>query len=139
MFLPISRKIVDSLPEEAYSTALGPALQIEFSEEDLHRISGLLASLRDLISISPDLAPDHRRRLLKRIDRLVGEFGQKTYDLSLFWGFVAEISLVFRTPTPDARLLAPTMKQFMGIVWSAQAQAFGRPPTTPFKLLGQDL
>jgi hypothetical protein len=124
--------------EEVYAAALGPALQIEFSEEELHHIWGLLASVRDLVSISPDLASTRRRRLLKRIDRLVVELGREIHDLSLFWGFVVEMSLVFRVPNKDAALLAPSMKELMQIVWSAQAKAFDRPPNTPLRLLGQD-
>ncbi len=125
--------------EEAYSTALGPALQIEFSPQDLHHLQELLASLRDLVSIAPDVPSDHRRRFLKRIDRLMVELGRETHDLSLFWGFVAEMSLVFRAPNKDAALLAPRMKTLMQIVWSAQAKMFGRPSNTPLRLLGQDI
>lgn len=67
----------------------------------------------------------------------MSEFGPRTYDLSLFWGFVVEMSLVFRPPSKDARLLAPRMKELIAMVWSAQAQAFGLPPNAPFGLLGQ--
>jgi hypothetical protein len=124
--------------EQAFDAALGPAVLIEFAEQELYRIWDLLASLRGLVSISPHLKPPHRRRLLQRIERLVGEFRQETHDVSLFWGFVVEMSLLFRPGSEDAYLLAPPMKELTRIVWSAQAKAFGLPPTTPFKLLGQD-
>ncbi len=124
--------------EEAYATALGPALQIEFSSQDHHHLQGLLASLRDLVSIAPDIPAAHRRRLLKRIDRLMVELSREIHDLSLFWGFVTDMSLVFRAPNRDTALFAPKMKELMQIVWSAQAQAFGRPPNLPLRLLGQD-
>lgn len=120
------------------SAALGPALLIEFSEEDLCRIWAILASVRDLVYVSPHLEPAHRRRLLKRIDTLAGEFRRQTYDLSLFWGFVAETSLLFRPRSEDAPLLALKMKNLIQIVWSAQAKMFGLPPNTPLRPLGQD-
>jgi hypothetical protein len=99
--------------QEAAAAALGPALLFEFSEEDLCRIWAILASLRDLVYVSPHLESAHRRRLLKRIDALVGEFRPQTYDLSLFWGFVAEISLLFRPRSEDAPLVAPKVKELM--------------------------
>ena len=123
---------------EAASAVLGPALSIEFSEEDLGRIGALLASLRDLVYISPHLESAHRRRLLKRIDALVGEFRRQTYDLTLFWGFVADMSLLFHPRSEDAPLLASRMKDLIRIVWSAQAKMFGLSPNIPLRLLGQD-
>jgi hypothetical protein len=123
--------------QEAAAVALGPALLFEFSEEDLRRIWGLLSSLRDLVAVSSHLESAHRQRLLKRIDRLVVELGREIHDLSLFWGFVVEMSLVFRAPNKDAALLAPSMKELMQIVWSAQAKAFDRPPNTPCDCWGR--
>lgn len=124
--------------QAAASAALGPALPLEFSEKDLRRIWTLLTEFRESIPISRDLEPAQKRRLLQRIDRLVGEFRQKTYDLSLFWGFVVEMSLLFHPRGEDGSVLAPRMKELMEIVWSAQAKAFGIPPHTPLRLLGQD-
>ncbi len=124
--------------QEAAGAALGAALLFEFSEEDLVRIWGLLSSVRDLVSIASCLEPAHRWRLLRRIDRLVGEFRRQTYDLSLFWGFVAEMSLLFRPRSEDATLLTPKVKELIRMVGAAQAKAFGRRPDTLFWLLAQN-
>lgn len=122
---------------QAYSTEVGPAIVVTFSEQDRQCIRDLLDFIRELILVSPDLARTHRKRLLTRIERLSGEFRPEMHDLSLFWGFVAEVSLLVCPPSEDAQSLVPLMKGLIGYVWSAQARAFGLPEDTPWRFLGQ--
>ena len=122
--------------ERVFGSALRPAIWVKFSGQDLHNIRRLLDLLREPIRVSPDLSQTQRCRLLGRIDRLAGELRPQMPDLSLFWGFVIEMSLLVRPPSEDVPLLAPKMKELFGVLWSAQARAFGLSPNTPFEVLG---
>jgi len=124
--------------EQTFNSAWGPKACCEFSQDELDSIEMLLRLLRALVLASRTAGAAHAARLTRRIDRLAAELRAKTYDLSLFWGFVAEMSLVFSAPSEDSRRVAKEMKRLIRIVWSAQARSLARPPDTPFRLLGQE-
>jgi hypothetical protein len=114
----------------------GRQVRCEFSDEELACLQGTFHRLRDSMAVASDLDAVYAKRLVQRIERLRSEFRAMTYDLSLFWGFVAEASLVLCSAGKDVRELVAEIEKLIAIVWPVQAKALGRPANTPFAFIG---
>jgi hypothetical protein len=67
-----------------------------FADADFEQVQVLMNELRDLISHSELIPPDHKRRLLKRLEAMQSELHKKSSDIDRFWGFIAEAGIVAR-------------------------------------------
>jgi hypothetical protein len=115
---------------------MGPPIRCEFSDKELACLQDTLHRLGEMIAARSELDPRYAKRLVQQIERLRNEFRAITYDLSLFWGFVAEASLVLCSARKDVRELVAEIQRLIAIVWPVQAKALGRPAHTPFAFIG---
>ena len=86
-----------------YKTALKSTFAYEFSQGDLDRVQNLLNELRNHISEITNLEPDHKRRLLKRLESLQSELHKRVSDLDRFWGMVGDAGGVLGKLGEDAK------------------------------------
>ncbi len=127
-----------SQARQKYGLMLGAAgFYYEFSEGDLNRIQKLVNELRDLIAASEELEDTHKRRVLKRLEKLQSELHKKVSDLDVFYGTVIELSVVARIVGENVKPLVDRIRELVGIVWPTQARAFDLPSDAPFRLPGQ--
>lgn len=117
-------------------TLMGPEIHSTFTNEELACLQESLRRLTDLLAVASELDPAHTKRLIRQLERVRSEFRAITYDLSHFWDFVVEASLVLLSPGKDARELVAEIEKLIAMVWPAQAKALGRPGNTPFALIG---
>jgi hypothetical protein len=116
---------------------LGKGYRYEFSEGDLKRIQKIINELRDLISATEDLEAEHKRRLLRRLEKLQSEFHKKVSDLDAFWGFLIEASITIGLMGENVKPMVDRIKELKEIIWPVQTRAYELSSDLPFKLLGQ--
>jgi hypothetical protein len=121
---------------QAAEALTGPPIRCEFSDKELACLQDTLHRLGETIAAGRELDPGYAKRLVQQIERLRSEFRAITYDLSPFWGFVAEASLVLCSARKDIRELVAEIEKLVAIVWPVQAKALGRPANTPFAFIG---
>lgn len=122
--------------KEKYSAQLGQIFSYEFSDTDLQRVQKILNSLRDLISQSTFIEDDHKRRLLKRVERVQTELHKKVSDLDRFWGLVGDAGVVLGKFGNDAKPIVDRIRELAGVIWRVQAKAEQLPEGNMPPLLG---
>ena len=121
-----------------FSAHIGKAFVYEFSDGDLERIQNLLNEMRDLVSKSNAFEEKHRRRLLKRLERLQEELHKKQSDLDHFWGLVGDAGVALGKFGDDAKPFVERIKEITDIVWRTQSRAEELPSDTKPALLEAD-
>jgi len=121
-----------------FSAHIGKAFVYEFSDGDLDRIQDLLNEMRDLVSKSNIFEEKHRRRLLKRLERLQQELHKKQSDLDHFWGLVGDAGVALGKFGDDAKPFVDRIKEITNIVWRTQSRAEELPSDTKPALLEID-
>src|SRR5215831_7278672 len=102
---------------QSYFTKLRTAVR-EFSETDFKRVMDLTNELRDLIRTSTLISEEHKRRLLRRLEAMRGEFHRKTNDIDRFWGFIGEAGIAMRKFGQDLAPITERVLELGGIVVS---------------------
>ncbi len=118
-----------------FSAHIEKAFGYEFSDGDLDRIQNLLNEMRELVSKSNVFEEKHRRRLLKRLERLQGELHKKQSDLDHFWGLVGDAGVALGKFGTDAKPFVDRIKEITDIVWRTQSRAEELPSDTKPALL----
>lgn len=108
----------------------------EFSEGDLSKIQSLINELREKISASNDFEPDHRQRLLKRLEAIQREIHKKVADMDRLWGLVGDAGVAMGKLGENAKPIVDRIKEIAEIVWRTQARAEELPSGSSFPLLG---
>ncbi|MCP4553343.1 MAG: hypothetical protein GY834_15175 [Bacteroidetes bacterium] len=121
-----------------FSAHITKAFVYEFSGGDLGRIQSLLNELRDLVSQSNLFEEKHRRRLLKRVERLQQELHKKQSDLDHFWGLVGDAGVALGKFGNDAKPFVERIKEITDIVWRTQSRAEELPSDARPALLESD-
>lgn len=106
---------------EKYDSHFENEFCYEFTEGDLNRIQQLINELRDNIQSSDLFTSDHKRRLLKRLERLQKELHKKVSDLDRFWGLVGDAGVVLGKFGNDAQPFVQRIKEIADIVWRTQS------------------
>lgn len=88
----------------------------EFSTDDYNRVQDIVDELRKMISASNLITPDHKRRLLRRLEAMQSELHKKTSDIDRFWGFVAEAGIVARKFGEDLKPITERVEELGKIV-----------------------
>ncbi len=109
-----------------FAVHIGKAFVYEFSDGDLEIIQKLLNEMRDLVTESNIFEDKHRRRLLKRLERLQQELHKKQSDLDHFWGLVGDAGVVLGKFGDDAKPFVDRIKEISEIVWRTQSREIGR-------------
>lgn len=108
----------------------------EFSEGDLSKIQSLINELREKISASTDFDPNHRQRLLKRLEAIQREIHKKVADMDRLWGLVGDAGVAMGKFGENAKPIVDRIKEIAEIVWRTQARAEELPSGSSFPLLG---
>lgn len=131
------RSIFES--EEKYRGLFGNTFLYEFSEDDLERIQELINLLRNDISTSDLFEADHKRRLLKRLEKLQSELHKKVSDLDRFWGLIGDAGIVIGKFGKDVKPMVDRIREITGIVWKTQSKSEGLPSGTKIPFLGEEV
>ena len=121
-----------------YKTALKSTFAYEFSQGDLDRVQHLINELRNHISEITNLEPDHKRRLLQRLESLQSELHKRVSDLDRFWGMVGDAGVVLGKLGEDAKPIVDRVKEISEIIWRTQARTEELPSDSPSPLLEND-
>src|SRR3954452_8862217 len=101
---------------EEYVALFAKVSVYEFSETDFKRVQDLMNELRDLIRNSTLITDEHKRRLLRRLEAMRGEFHRKTNDIDRFWGFLGEAGIAMRKFGEDLAPISERLLELGGIV-----------------------
>src|SRR5215831_5131031 len=110
-----ARGYFDTKSEE-YAALFAKVAVYEFSESDFKRVMDLTNELRDLIRTSTLISEEHKRRLLRRLEGMRGEFHRKTNDIDRFWGFIGEAGIAMRKFGQDLAPITERVLELGGIV-----------------------
>lgn len=121
-----------------FATMIGRSFVYEFTEGDLKKIQGLLNDLRGLVSDSHLFEDAHRRRLLKRLEKLQEELHKKQSDLDHFWGLVGDAGVAIGKFGKDAKPIVDRIREITDIVWRTQSRAEELPTGSLPPLLTHD-
>ena len=102
---------------------LGTQFAYEFAPADFNRIQVLLNELRDHVAASSDFEPDHKRRILARLESLQRELHKRVSDLDRFWGLVGDAGVVMAKLGNDAKPIVDRIREIADIVWNTQGRA----------------
>ncbi len=90
------------------ASAMGHRPAYVFQDDDYSRMQTLINELRSLLSNSEDIHPDHKRRLLKRLEQMQRELHKVVSDLDRAMGFIVEATA---TLGQAAENLEPVMQR----------------------------
>lgn len=123
------QRVLQNLRGE-FSAYIGKAFVYEFSDGDLKIIQKALNELRELVSASHIFEEKHRRRLLKRLEKLQQELHKKQSDLDHFWGLVGDAGVALGKFGQDAKPFVDRIREITDIVWRTQSRAEELPSDT---------
>lgn len=112
---------------DRYPTMIPGGFTYEFLETDYKRIQELINELRTLTSESKQIERNHKRRLLKRIEKLQQELNKKMSNLDVFWGLFGEAGVNLGKFGKDIKPLTDRVCEILKIVARTQARASGLP------------
>ncbi|MBS7807459.1 hypothetical protein [Variovorax sp. PCZ-1] len=121
-----------------FKSGLGVAFAYEFSQGDLGRVQVLLNELRDQIGNAKNLDPDHRQRLMKRLESLQSEMHKRVSDLDRFWGLIGDAGVVLAKLGNDAKPIVDRIREIADIVWQTQGRAEELPSGAKPPQIGHD-
>ena len=133
----IAGEVASMRLEEAkkrYHGSFGGIFIYKFSEDEIEKIQKTINELRDMISSAKRLEDDHKRRLLKRLERLQSELHKSVSDLDRFWGLIGDAGVVLNKLGNDAKPIVDRMTELANIVWGAQSRAEGLPESDKLPL-----
>lgn len=111
----------------------------EFTDDDFARVQNLITELRQIISASVLITPDHRTRLLSRLEAMQAELHKRVSDIDRFWGFVGEAGIVIRKFGEDLKPLSDRIQEIgkivMGVIYAKEG--ISALPDVTHKLLGE--
>lgn len=110
----------------------------EFTEGDVNRIQVLINELRTLISDNTELEDQHKRRLLKRLEKLQSEMHKKMSDLDHFYGLTVEGSVMLKKVGGNLKPIVDRITEITKITWATQSRAEDLPSGSEPPLLGHD-
>ncbi len=118
-----------------YASRFGRGTVYEFADDDFERVQQLINELREVLARSEDFEEDHKRRLLKKLERLQGELHKKMSDLDRFWGFFVDAGIALGKFWKEAEPFAEGVKEILQIVCRTQARAENVEKSLPLRLL----
>jgi hypothetical protein len=110
----------------------------EFTDGDVNRIQKLINELRQLISDNDELEDQHKRRLLKRLEKLQSEMHKKMSDLDHFYGLTVEGSVMLKKVGGNLKPIVDRITEITKITWATQSRAEDLPSGSEPPLLGSD-
>jgi hypothetical protein len=93
------------------------------SADDKEKIQKLIDELRMTLSSTEIFDESHRRRLLRRLERMQAELHKSVSDLDVFYGGFTQAGIVLGKFGKDAKPFFDRMKELTEIVWKTQKSA----------------
>ncbi len=124
--------------KKRYNTAFKASFAYEFTQGDLDRIQVLINELREQITDCKKFEDGHKRRLLKRLEKLQSEMHKRVSDLDKFWGLIGDSGVVLGKLGTDAKPIVDRIKEIAEIVWKTQARTEELPSQAQNPILEQD-
>lgn len=125
--------------KERFAKLSGQLFCYKLSDDDITRIKTCLDELWALISTSEEIAEDHRKRLLTRLEQLQEELHKKLSDLDRFWGLFGDAFTVMKKLGDGAEKTAKictAITTIAGIIYATQNGAHGLPSSDHHPNLG---
>lgn len=110
----------------------------EFTDGDLDRSQELINELRNEISGSELFEPEHKQRLLKRLEKVQSELHKKMSDVDRIWGLVGDAGIVIGKLGKDSKPIVDRIKELSQIAWRTQSHTEELPSGSNNPLLGSD-
>lgn len=111
-----------------YSALIPGGHIYEFLDSDFNHLQELINELRTLTRESDQLDEDHRRRLLRRIEKVQIELNKKMSSLDVFWGMLGEAGVVLGKFGENIKPLTDRVSEILKIVYKTEGRAGGLPP-----------
>lgn len=124
--------------KKKYANIVSTTFAYEFTEGDVNRIQTLINELRQLISDNDELEDQHKRRLLKRLEKLQSEMHKKMSDLDHFYGLTVEGSVMLKKVGGNLKPIVDRITEITKITWATQSRAEDLPSGSEPPLLGSD-
>ncbi|MDD2098836.1 hypothetical protein [Pseudomonas putida] len=121
-----------------FSNTIIHGFHYEFTDGDLKRVQQLLNELRDLIAANTEIEPDHKRRLLKRLEQMQSELHKEVSDLDRYYGLAVEAGVLMKKLGEGAKPIVDLIKEVTSISWVTQARAENLPSGSEPPLLGNE-
>jgi hypothetical protein len=118
-----------------YANLVSNTFTYEFTDGDVNRIQTLINELREIISSNDELEDQHKRRLLKRLEKLQAEMHKKMSDLDHFYGLTVEGSVMLKKVGGNLKPIVDRISEITKITWATQSRAEDLPSGTDAPLL----
>ncbi|QWB08743.1 hypothetical protein [Pseudomonas syringae] len=113
---------LDSLKKQ-FAVSLTNGFGYEFTDGDLKRIQQLINELREMVSANAELDEGHKRRMLKRLEKMQAELHKKMSDISRFYELMGDAGVALGKLGEGAKPFVDRIKELAGIAWKSQARA----------------
>lgn len=123
---------------ESKKKELNKGFFYEFTDGDLNRSQELINELRNEISGSELFEPEHKQRLLKRLEKVQSELHKKMSDVDRIWGLVGDAGIVIGKFGKDSKPIVDRIKELSQIAWRTQSHTEELPSGSNNPLLGSD-
>lgn len=124
--------------KKKFAGIIASTFAYEFTEGDVARIQTLINELRELIGTNDELEDQHKRRLLKRLEKLQSEMHKKMSDLDHFYGLTVECSVMLKKVGGNLKPIVDRISEITKITWATQSRAEDLPSGSEPPLLGSD-
>lgn len=124
--------------QRKFANIVSASFAYEFTEGDVARIQTLINELRQLINDNGELEDQHKRRLLKRLEKLQSEMHKKMSDLDHFYGLTVEGSVMLKKVGGNLKPIVDRITEITKITWATQSRAEDLPSGSEPPLIGRD-
>jgi len=124
---------------EKYSVRFRNAFYYEFTDGDLKRIQELVNEIRNLTVSSMNFEEEHRRRILKRLEKLQRELHKKMSSVDQFWSLIGDAGVALGKLGEDAKPFVERIREIVDIIWRVQAMAEQLPSGSSQPLLKEHI
>lgn len=121
-----------------YSQRLGISQPYEFTDGDLARLQVLVNELRDAIQGCEQISPNHKARLLARLEKLQRELHKRMSDLQDFWSVCVEASAALGQCGQNLKPLVDRIGELMKIAYNTYLRSNQLLSTTPLPRIESD-
>ena len=118
-----------------YASFFGKAFFYEFSDNDFERVQQILNNLRNIIVTSVNFGDEHRRRLLKKLEKLQAELHKRMPNFDIFWGFFIDSGIALTKFWENVKPIRDDVKELAQIICRTQAKAENVQKFFPLKFL----
>jgi hypothetical protein len=133
----ISKNKFDSFRKH-FAVTLVENFGYEFTDGDLKRIQQLINELREMVSANIELDDGHKRRMLKRLEKMQSELHKKMSDISRFYELMGDAGVALGRLGEGAKPFVDRIKEIVDIGWKSQARAEQLQSDAENPMIGQE-